>query len=100
MTQQCLSTVKSTAQTDLFSVSKWPCLFTEQRNTAGTASGGLFALQCPDLQNYSHVRAHKQPTLDAAAVSEGVASASADWIRFHSTGSVPKLTISAAQVPC
>ena len=41
---------------------------------AGTASGGLFALQCPDLQNYSHARAHVQPTLDVMAVGEGVAS--------------------------
>ena len=66
---------------------------------AGTAKGGLFALQCPDLQNYSHARAHKQPTLDAVATGQGIASASADWIRFHDTGSVPKLTIPAAQVP-
>ena len=65
---------------------------------AGTANGGLFALQCPDLQNYSHARAHKQPTLDVVATGEGIASASADWIRFHDTGSVPKVTIPAAQV--
>lgn len=65
---------------------------------AGTASGGLFTLQCPDLQNYSHARAHVQPTLDVMAVGEGVASASADWIRYHSVGSVPKMTVTAEQV--
>ncbi|CAL5225176.1 g7957 [Coccomyxa viridis] len=65
---------------------------------AGTASGGLFALQCPDLQNYSHAKAHRQPTLDAVAVGDGIVSASADWIRFQNTGSVPKLTVPASQV--
>ena len=55
-------------------------------------------MQCPDLQNYSHARAHRQPTLDAVAVGEGIVSASADWIRFQNTGSVPKLTVHAAQV--
>ncbi len=64
----------------------------------GTASGGLFALQCPDLQNYSHARAHMQATLDVMAVGEGVASASADWIRYHDVGSVPKMTVTAGQV--
>ena len=70
----------------------------ENYRLAGTASGGLFALQCPDLQNYSHARAHKQSTLDVVALGEGAVSASADWIRFHSTGSVPRLTVTAEEV--
>ena len=73
-------------------------MLTSKQNYAGTASGGLFALQCPDLQNYSHARGHKHPTLDAVAVREGVVSASAALIRFHTVGSVPKLTITAKQV--
>lgn len=32
------------------------------------------------------------------AVGDGIVSASADWIRFQNTGSVPKLTVPASQV--
>ena len=72
--------------------------FRDYFHLAGTANGGLFALQCPDLQNYSHARAHKQPTLDVVAHGEGALSASADWIRYHSTGSAPGLTVTAEEV--
>ena len=98
MTQQCPSNTQITAY---FVTPSAPCgfpSFTYGHSSAGTASGGLFALQCPDLQNYSHARAHKQPTLDAVAVGDGIVSVSADWIRFHNTGCVPKLTIPVVQV--
>ena len=65
---------------------------------AGTASGGLYALQYPDLQNYSHVRAHAKPIVGLASVGEGMASVSDDWLRYHAPGGLPRITLTAAQV--
>lgn len=98
MTQQCPSSTQINANQTSIGAECSVLFLTKEHISAGTASGGLFALHCPDLENYSHARAHKQPTLDAVAVGDGVVSVSADWIRFHNTGSVPKLTIPAAQV--
>ena len=64
----------------------------------GTASGGLYALQCPALQNYSNVRAHLRAVLSTAAVGDGVASLSEDTVRYHSSGGLSLSTFTAAQV--
>ena len=64
----------------------------------GTASGGLYALQCPDLQNYANVRAHRKPVLGLAALGDGAASVSDDWLRFHGSGGLPRALFTAAQV--
>ena len=97
---RALNSANAAAGINLGPPTRRECLEAARRvlSHAGTANGGLFALQCPDLQNYSHARAHKQPTLDVVALGEGAVSASADWIRYHSTGSVPRLTVTAEEV--
>lgn len=65
---------------------------------SGTATGGLFALQCPELLTYSTVRAHKVPILGSSPLGDGVASVSQEWVRWHSSGGVPRATLSVVQV--
>ena len=64
----------------------------------GTASGGLYALQCPDLQNYSNVRAHLKAVLSLTAVGDGVASLSEDTLRYHSSGGLSLSSFTTTQV--
>lgn len=65
---------------------------------AGTATGGLFSLQCPDLEIYSTVRAHKVPILGTVPLGDGIVSISQDRVRWHSSGGFPRATLTIAQV--
>ncbi|CAL8467279.1 g6816 [Coccomyxa elongata] len=64
---------------------------------SGTATGGLFALQCPELLTYSTVQAHKVPILGSSPLGDGVASVSQEWVRWHSSGGVPRATLTVVQ---
>ncbi|BDA40432.1 probable PAN2-PAN3 deadenylation complex catalytic subunit pan2 [Coccomyxa sp. Obi] len=64
---------------------------------SGTATGCLFALQCPDLSIYSTVRAHKVPILGSSPLGDGVTSVSQEWVRWHSSGGVPRAMLTVAQ---
>ncbi len=53
---------------------------------AGAESGALYAMALPPLRTYSSVRAHALPLADLAPLSDGVASVSANALRYHASG--------------